>query len=150
MITAGSCLPETKALEAMQRKRFELGNILLNLDMYERWGHGSDPAMNLELEKANAYATEAGGLEKQITEKVKSLPMEIRKDWAAAHVKLLESFIAEKSADPKQNSTELFVAREEIDNWRKLAQGKIDYVSRNVFYVSYDREEYFSLFGFFP
>ena len=150
MTTTGSCLTETKALEAMQKKRFELGNILLNLDMYDRWGHGSDPAMDLELQKAGAYATEASQLEKQIAEKLASLPPEIRKDWAAAHNKLLESFIAEKMADPKKNSTELFVAREEAENWRKLAEGKLNYVSRNVFYVSYDRDEYFSLFGFYP
>ncbi|MBV6492441.1 MAG: hypothetical protein LDLANPLL_00435 [Turneriella sp.] len=150
MTTTGSSLPETKTLEAMQRKRFELGNILLNLDMYERWGHGSDPAMNLELEKMGVYSAEAEQLEKQITEKVKSLPLEIRKDWAAAHIRLLESFIAKKNADPEKYSTELFVAKEEMDSWHNLAQGKINYVSRNVFYVSYDREEYFSLFGFFP
>lgn len=150
MTTPGSCLPETKALEAMQKRRFELGNILLNLDMYDRWGHGSDPAMNLELEKTGAYSAEASELEKQIAVKVASLPAEIRKDWAAAHGKLLQSFIAEKMADPKKNSTELFVAREEADNWQKLAEGKTNYVSRNVFYVSYDRDEYFSLFGFYP
>lgn len=42
------CPDEIIVMEKMLHRRRELNNILLNLDMYERWGYNNDPAMNKE------------------------------------------------------------------------------------------------------
>ncbi|MCB1173976.1 MAG: hypothetical protein KDK39_10435 [Leptospiraceae bacterium] len=141
------CSAAVRAIEKRQRRRFQLGNVLLNLDMYERWGHGSDKKMEAELQKADRYASESVQLEKEIRQKCQKLTGPDRIRWAQAHQQLLQAYIDQLSTQADRAATEIYVAKEEIAAWQALARGEQDYVSQNVYYVHYDQQEYQAYFG---
>jgi len=118
---------------------------LLNLDMYDRWGHGSDPVMNKKMEQAAAIReihTDAG---KQLVAFVgtcrKEQP-EAVEYWAKAHIELLQHFLLSASDD-----TAVFVAKKELAAWQKVRDGQQDFVEENTFYVAADPELHRQLFG---
>lgn len=118
---------------------------LLNMDMYDRWGHGSDPAMNKKMEQADTVrqthsraTTELSSLVRRYrTEQPKTIEY-----WVNAHLQLLQYFL-QKNTD----STARYVAEQEIAAWQALLAGKQDIVEENVFYVGSDAELHAKLFG---
>lgn len=144
------CSPESCKLEKLMRERKRLGNILLNLDMYDRWGHGSDSKMNTELQKWSDYQKQHDHVSTRIEKAVADAAPEAIEQWCDAHIELLETYIETMRKNEKQNSTHIYVAKEEKTGWKKVRREKSGYVQQNVFYVHYDPQLYRRFFGFEP
>lgn len=141
------------SLEKLCKERRRLGTILLNLDMYERWGQNSDKTLNQELEKAGEYGATAAEIDEKIAHSINALDDGVLEEWCDAHITLLNDFIersGEKGAsDRNRNSaTAIFVASEEKIAWNELKQRKVSRVKQNTFYVKYDEDLFQLLFGF--
>ena len=136
----------TRRLERLLLRRKELGSILLNLDMYERWGHGSDPDMNQEMERAPEYGRQIAKLESQLKVLSSKAKKEVIQEWADAHIALLQEFI-DRMSTQKNRSTHIFVAREEIAGWEQVRRREIPFVRQNVYYISCNPELYAKFFG---
>jgi hypothetical protein len=141
--------PEAIALERLLARRRELSNILLNVEMFDRWGPKDGP----EAERIFAEGAAAQAEMSEVTAKLEALSREtwardpeLVRAWAEAHRALLESFVATYADDPAR-STGCFVAREELETWREVAEGKRPYVDENCYYVSVDPERHEALFG---
>lgn len=147
---AGTMVPKAAIeLERLLRRRKELCNILVNVDGFDRWGP-KDGA-----EAARIYA-EGAAAQKEHDEVSRLLaarsaelwqrePDTIRA-WAAAHVDLLERFVAAHAGDPSAD-TARFVAKQELGKWAEVARGALAYVDENCAYVSVDRARHAELFG---
>ena len=136
----------TRKLEKLLLRRKELGSILLNLDMYERWGQGSDPEMNQELKRGPQYGRQTNQIESQIKALSAKAGDEVIREWANAHLALLQEFV-DRMSSQKKRSTEIFVAREEMQGWEKVKKREIAFVRQNVYYIAYDEDLYESYFG---
>jgi hypothetical protein len=138
-----------RELERLLLRRHALNNILLNVDMFDRWGPKSGP----EYEQMMADGAQAQGEQQEVTRRLAALSVETwQRDpdairaWATAHIDLLERFIAGHAGDT-QHDTAVFVAREEIAAWREVAAGARPYVEENVFYVRVDPLRHAEWFG---
>ena len=136
-------------LEGLMARRRELSSILLNIDMYERWGNGSDDEMERVAADGHKYALEKD----EILDRIEKTVARLRRDtpeavaaWAKAHIELLEQCITRQ----KDDSTQVFVAKQERQQWEEVIGGSRTYVQENVYYVHLDRDLYQSLFGFDP
>ncbi len=118
---------------------------LLNMDMYDRWGHGSDPAMNRKMERAGAIRTAHTNAKTELPKLVnryRANEPEAVEYWARAHIQLLQFFL-EKVTD----ATARHVADQELAAWQALLSGRQDIVEENVYYVGPDPELHEKLFG---
>ncbi len=136
------------ALERLLRKRHALGNTLLNVDMFERWGPKEGPEFDVMVADGIAARRDHAVVTAELTALAAESPETLRA-WADAHVQLLEQFVATHSSDASQD-TAVFVAREEIAGWRDVAAGSRAYVDENVFYVRVDADLHRALFGEIP
>jgi hypothetical protein len=138
---------ETAELEALAKRIREASNLLLNADMFDRWGPKDDVEQReaIEREAAQAEASRRAAVE-QIERRMTELrardprPLEA---WADAHVELLDEYLGRVAAD----TTEAFVARQEREQWLELRAGTRARVEQNIFYVRYDPALYLQLFG---
>lgn len=137
------------ALERLLRRRRTLGGRLLNADMFDRWGPKEGPEFEaMQTESAAAtreHAEVSAALVARSAETFARDPEAVR-SWAAAHIDLLESFIATYAAEPNF-STHVFVAREESALWREVAAGTRPFVDENVYYVRVDAAQAAAYFG---
>lgn len=132
------------ALERLLRRRRELGNNLLNIDMQERWGSDAQKA------EARRDGLKLGAEAREVDAELEALAAatwraepDATRAWAAAHVTLLDRFLAETDDDVGRN-----VATEERGQWQEVARGERSCVRGNVFYVRFDPALYEELFGF--
>lgn len=139
--------PEIATLEAEARTIREAGAILLNADMFDRWGPKDDVAQREAIEREADGASER---RRAAVEAIERLVPALREReprlidaWADAHVELLDECLARAQPD----STEAFVARQERDKWAEVRAGTCSRFDQNTFYVRYDRELYRELFG---
>jgi hypothetical protein len=137
------------ALERLSLQRRSLSSTLLNADAFDRWGPREGPerdamaaaAASAEQEHQKVTRTLAGLVESTRTTDPSAVVA-----WASAHIDLLERFI--KACGPDDVAkTAVFVANEEITDWRKVIDGTVAFVDENVFYVSVDRTRYAAWFG---
>ncbi len=139
--------PAEIALEELLAKLRRLSAVMLDLEMYERWGNGSDPAFEARAlkaipERSAVYAQ----LTDQITHTRQTQPDAVI-SWAEAHQRLLEHFVTH-IAEP--GSTGASVANGEIRAWAEVAAGTRPFVRGNTVYVHLDRDRYRAYFGFEP
>ena len=146
-MTPTRCSPAVCQIERLMKKRRRLSNILLNLDMYERWGGSQDSSMNAELSRAADYSVQNEQARQEIIQLAGRLSPADRRAWAEAHLALLQDFLADCRADGQNTSTEEFVAREESTGWQEVASGTADLVQQNIFYIRYKNELYQQYFG---
>ncbi|HMV37436.1 MAG TPA: hypothetical protein PKW28_09975 [Turneriella sp.] len=121
------------------------GAELLNMEMYERWGHGSDSAMNKKMEQAGfmrEVRTNAGAQLAELVRHYRREQPEAVEYWANGHLQLLQYFLQNVT-----DSTARYVAEEETAAWRALLAGKRDIVEENTYYVHPDAELHAKLFG---
>lgn len=134
------------SLERLLARKKQLSSLAVSLDGYDRWGHGSDEAF---AENARAELQEAPGvvaaLEAKITELERADPG-VLVAWADAHIELLHDYLTRVPED----STEAFVAREELEKWAQVRDGKLRYVDENSVFVKPNAEVYERLFGLPP
>lgn len=137
------------ALERLLRRRHTLGGMLLNADMFDRWGPKEGPEFDaMAVESAAAgreHETVTAQLAARVAETRARAPESVRA-WANAHVELLERFVATYTSEPTY-ATNVFVARQEADQWREVAEGKRAFVEENVFYVHVDADQHAEFFG---
>lgn len=118
---------------------------LLNMEMYERWGQGSDPAMNKKMEQGfsvrQLHTTAKTELARLVREYLTTQPTSVEY-WVNAHLQLLQHFLQNVT-----DSTARYVAEEETAAWRALLAGKRDIVEENTYYVHPDAELHAKLFG---
>ena len=140
-----SAPPAAVELERLNQTIRDAAAELLNMDMYDRWGHGSDPAMNKKMEQAGAvreaYSKAKTELPKLVNRFRKERP-EAVDYWANAHLQLLQFFL-QKVTD----ATARHVAKQELAAWQALLAGNQDMVEENVYYVGPDPELHEKLFG---
>ena len=139
------------ALERLLLRRHTLGNILLNVDMFDRWGPKSGP-------ERDAMMADGEGAQREHEEVTRGLAAlstetwlrdrEVGRAWAGAHTDLLEHFIAGLIASgDASRDTALYVARQELAAWAEVASGARPYVEENVYYVQVDRARHAEHFG---
>jgi hypothetical protein len=136
------------ALERLLVRRFELAQVLLNVDMFDRWGPQDGPERDRMMEEGGRARVEHDAVTAQLAalsaETWRRDPAAVRA-WAEAHIELLERFIA--THPDESDSTARFVAGEEIAGWREVAAGARPYVDENCYYVQIDRVRHAELFG---
>ncbi|MBN8219370.1 MAG: hypothetical protein J0L53_00520 [Spirochaetes bacterium] len=144
------CGPTACALQKDLMQIRELAGSLLSRDAYDRWSYGPPEEKEENLAAMAREDREIRAQREQLSQRVQQLRAsepEAVVEWAAAHIALLEDFIAEKSADKEKNGTEIYVAEGELAEWRKLKNGEVSFVEQNVFYVHYNEKLYRSYFG---
>jgi ribosomal protein S18 acetylase RimI-like enzyme len=141
--------PDLRDLERLVFALRDTLGILLNYDMYDRYGaqHDSDEG---RAEHA-AVATRAQRDHERLTRELSDLVARIRCDdaakivqWAELHVTYLRELPFDAS------STEASVRDEECAAWSAVARGESAFVKENVFYVKIDPTRYAKIFGFEP
>ncbi|HEX8792338.1 MAG TPA: hypothetical protein VF765_15395 [Polyangiaceae bacterium] len=143
--------PRLVELERLLVRRYEAGAILLDVDMYDRWGaaHGS-PEEQAEMADRGARANaERQEVSRELAVRSRALRAEAPElidAWCDAHEQLLTEFIASREDDERQR-TEKFVASEERDGWRRVRAGTSDFVEENTFYVRVDPRRRRELLG---
>ena len=137
-------------LEKIKSEIRKIDGILLGLDMEERWGDKSEKTVQKRNKAIEKYESQSQKLEKKLLNEVKRLRKEnssLLQAWARAHVELLEDFIERHEKEHERYQTELSVARREIESWTQFAQGTIENVPQNTFYVQYDQNKFKKIFG---
>ena len=150
MSESPSLVPEAaRALERLLRRRRALSSVLLNIDMFDRWGPKEGEERDRNLAEGEAAQREHN----EVTAALTKLATELQKTdaaavaaWATAHLDLLDRFIAERLEDPSQD-TARYVAKEEHAGWQEVREGKRPFVDENCFYVSVDRDRHRAWFG---
>ncbi|MDY0059039.1 MAG: hypothetical protein RBU45_04460 [Myxococcota bacterium] len=133
------------ALERLVSRRRALSQVLLSLDAYERWGHGSDPAFERQAQGAGA---EKERVTRELGARVASLRLaepDAVARWAMAHVRIIDAFLA--GATERQR-TEAYVAEQERTAWLELLAGARDFVAQNPAFDTADPAAYRAEFGF--
>jgi hypothetical protein len=137
----------TAELETWAKQIREAGSMLLNADMFDRWGPKDDVEQReaIEREAAEAGAQRCAAIERieQRVAELRNRDPRVLEAWADAHVELLDDYLCRVAAD----STEAFVAKQERDKWLELRAGTCVRVEQNIYYVRYDRALYEQLFG---
>jgi hypothetical protein len=141
--------PAAVALERLLLQRRSLSSTLLNADGFDRWGPREGP----ERDAMAAVAASAQQEHQEVTSALAGLVESTRTTdpaavaaWALAHIDLLERFI--KACGPDDVAkTAVFVANQEMVEWRKVIDGTVAFVDQNVFYVSVDRTRHGAWFG---
>ncbi len=134
--------PRITALETLLARKRSLTSLGVSLDGYHRWGNGSDPAFEAEASRQLAGRDAVISELKVLTKRHRRQAPEVLEAWARAHIELLEDYLTRVDDD----STEAFVAGKEMDSWREVAAGTLDFVEENPVYVKPDQETYRRLF----
>lgn len=133
----------------MLKRVRQIQETLLDMEAYERWGHGTDAAMNEKLENAGDYHREREELVSRLKAGARTASDATLAEWAAAHIELLERYIARmEKAEGRSRRTEISVAQDEREAWERLARREIELVDQNTHYVRYDSKRYKKYFGF--
>ncbi|HMY12019.1 MAG TPA: hypothetical protein PKC74_10370, partial [Turneriella sp.] len=118
---------------------------LLNMEMYERWGQGSDPAMNKKMEQGGSvrqlHTTAKTELARLVREYRTTQPTAVEY-WANAHQELLQQFLLTIT-----DATARYVAEQELRGWQAVLEGRLDFVEENTYYVGPDPAMHARLFG---
>ncbi|MCO4748078.1 MAG: hypothetical protein KC912_25010 [Proteobacteria bacterium] len=138
------------AAERVLRQRFANAGASLGLDAAERWGPQDPDSLRRLAEETHRLNEERRTLEAAIRERA----ARVRESgevavWSAAHVRLLDAFIAASAGD-ENASTHVSVASEERAAWETFSAEDERPPKQNCFYVTYDPELYEALFGFRP
>jgi hypothetical protein len=142
--------PDVQALESLLARKREAGAVLLEHDMWDRYG--SQHATSEEIAERTARAETAQREHAATIHKVEALVEKLRGTnpgaitaWAVAHEQLLAAFLATTTDD-----TARFVATGERAAWAEVARGERSFVDENYFYIKFDPARYRELFGFDP
>lgn len=137
------------ALERLLVRRRELAVILLNADMFDRWGPKEGPECDAMMAAGAAAQKEHAEVTVQLRAQAIATgadePDAVRA-WAVAHVDLLERFIKACADDPDLR-TSGGVAADELRGWREVATGASPFVDENCYYVRVDPAEHARWFG---
>lgn len=143
-----------RALETLLARIRRAGGVLLNVDMWDRWGsaNASDEEKARVAADSLAAQRERSEAEQALAALVARLRVEAPDAlvaWADAHDAFLAAFI-EGCPEGSHASTARFVAGKEREAWAEVRSGKRAWVEENVFYVTIDRDRYRALFGIDP
>lgn len=145
----------TRALETLLAQIRSAGNVLLNVDMWERWGaqHASaDERARMEAEAATATSQRAAArtaLAQLVAATRRDAPDEVLA-WADAHDAYLAAFLDDCAAKGEAAEVAASVATDERAAWGEVRAGTRDVVDENPFYVTLNAERYRALFGIEP
>jgi hypothetical protein len=147
-----------RALETLLARKRRSGNVLLNIDMWDRWGSAHASA-----EERARYGAEADAAHRERSEAVQGLDALVARlrveapdaivAWADAHDAFLAAFVAglpDGGAPGSTASTARFVAEQERAAWAEVRRGERAWVDENVYYVSIDPDRYRAAFGIDP
>lgn len=144
-----------RELETLLGKIRIAGGILLNYDMWERWGaaHAS-PEERAKMDAEFSVASRDHGAAKIALE---TLVIATRADapaelatWAELHDLCLAAFLDDCTARGESEGTAAFVARGERAQWAEVRAGARSFVDENHYYVTMNAERYRRLFGLDP
>jgi hypothetical protein len=145
-----------RELETLLARKRRSGSVLLNIDMWDRWGS----AQASDEERAR-YAAEADAALRERSAAVQgldSLVARLRVEapdaivaWADAHDAFLAAFIEGCPDAPGSHaSTARFVAAQERVAWAEVRRGERAWVDENVYFIAIDPDRYRALFGIDP
>ena len=142
--------PDVQALESLLARKRVAGAVLLDHDMWDRYGSqhaASEEAAERTARAATAEREHAATVHKleALVEKLRATNPAAISAWAAAHEQLLVAFLAATTDD-----TARLVATGEQAAWAEVARGERAFVDENYFYIKFDRALYRELFGFDP
>ncbi len=140
--------PEAIALERLLIRRKDLAGILLNVDMYDRWGPKDGPEHAQMMADGAAAQRDHAAVTAELTAlatATRAHSPDAMHAWAEAHIALLQRFIA-AHPDPSHD-TARFVAQEESTAWHKVADGSLPFVDENCFYIHIDPTDHAEWFG---
>jgi hypothetical protein len=144
-----------RELETWMKRIRDAKNVLLNVDMWERWG-----AAHAEAEERATMATSAAEATRQLGEATAALETLVATTraeapaalaaWVDAHDAYLAAFLDECASQGESADTAAFVARNERVAWEEVRAGARAFVDENGFYVTTSAERYRRLFGIDP
>jgi len=143
--------PQVTQLETFYRTMCRAGSKLLEESMWQQWASRfeSDEEVekhyHLKEELNRQYSEASDGLVSLVHELRTTSPASIQQ-WALAHCRLLEAFVAEGEAngiDP----TAISVVQQQQQEWMRVHDGLQDFAEINDFYVNLDAEIYQKEFG---
>lgn len=138
------------ALETLLRTIRRAGAIMLDMEMFDRYGRAmASPEEVRQRDTDAARAIEDHRLAtaelSALVERTRREAPEVLAAWADAHAALLTAFLAHAT-----DATALHVARQELGQWAEVRAGTRGFVEENVYYIAIDRERYRALFGIEP
>jgi hypothetical protein len=145
----------TRELDTLLGKIREAANVMLNIDMWDRWGSSTasdaeraDKAADLATATRDQDAAKSA-LEALVTRTRAEAPHEIEA-WADAHDAYLAAFVTDCTTKGEADGTAAFVAAQERAAWAEVRAGTRAFVDENAFYVTIDAGRYRELFGLDP
>lgn len=136
------------ALERLAMRRRVVGQVMLSMDGYERWGRATPEDIEREMAKAGVEPGESGRLaseQVQLVERLRGSRPEVLRAWAEAHAHLREVFLA--SLPPEADSTARFVAAQERAALLAFADRGGELPEANTYYVHLDPAAHAAVFG---
>jgi hypothetical protein len=140
------CSQQACQIGQLLREGLELVNVSLNLEMYERWGGGSDPVMNAALND-NSHYEKCRQNEVAAKAALKSALPDIRVEVATAYIFMLRHFLDKCEKAEYDTKTAQFVANKEIELWAQYQNSEIDFVDQNGYYINYEQPLFEAFFG---
>lgn len=140
------CSPQACQIGQLLRQRLELINVSLNLEMYERWGGGSDAKMNAAL-KDNSHDEKCRQNEAATKAAMKSAQPDVRVEVATAYIFMLRHFLDKCEKAEYDTKTAQFVANKELELWAQYQGSEIDFVDQNGYYIHYEQPLFEAFFG---
>ena len=117
-------------------ERLDLQNMSLNLDMYERWGHGSDAQLNAILESGEHYR-KVSAVEAECRQLLAEADASTRAELAGAFIYMLAEFVKEAQAADYDTNTAQYVARQETQMWQNYINDPATRIDQNCYYLRY-------------
>jgi hypothetical protein len=140
------CSPQACQIAQLLREGLRLGNISLNLEMYERWGGGNNAEMNEAL-KDNSHYEKSRQNALDIKSAMQTAAADIRAEVATAYIFMLRHFLDKCEKAEYDTKTAQFVANKEIELWAQYQRSEIDFVDQNGYYINYEQPLFEAFFG---
>lgn len=143
--------PQVTQLETFYRTMCRAGSKLLEESMWQQWASRFESDEEVEKHRRSKeqlnqeYSDASAGLTSLLRELRVASPASVQQ-WALAHCRLLEAFVAEGEAngiDP----TAISVVQQQQQEWMRVHDDLQDFAEINDFYVNLDAEIYQKEFG---
>jgi hypothetical protein len=140
---------ETLQLETLRQKIDEARDQSGSQADYLDRGNPNAAQAKKAQEMMAEYTRQAAAMEAELTQLltgIRSQKPQAVNEWVDFHVGILKTIAAEKGGDPTKNAR-IMVARNTLQEWEKLRQGELNFVSINSFFLKDYRAQVKRLVG---
>lgn len=124
---------ETVQLEKLRQKIEDLRHQSGDRSSYIDYGKPNPAQLKQaeeDLKKLDAEIVAGQAELKKMLDSLRKQQPQVVEEWVKYHVSLLEMVVAENSTD-RDAGTRKYVAKETIEEWKKVLAGEVDYVNIN-------------------